>query len=87
MIHRRYTQLVFSFMMALFMSGIMSLAVLLINVGANEGTLARWLTTWPMTFSIALPTILLISPVVKRLVELMVMQQPNVKTEVEVEAE
>lgn len=83
MIHRRYTQLVFSFMMALFMSGIMSLAVLLINVGANAGTITRWLTTWPMTFSIALPTILLASPVVKRLVDLMMVNPAEADIEVE----
>lgn len=69
--------------MALFMSGIMSLAVLLVNVGANAETLTRWLTTWPMTFTIAFPTILLVSPVVKRLVDILIFTQPKAEIESE----
>ncbi|TPV62160.1 DUF2798 domain-containing protein [Aestuariibacter sp. GS-14] len=83
MINSRYAQLTFSFFMALFMSGIMSLAVLLVNVGANTETLTRWLTTWPMTFTIAFPTILLVSPVVKRLVDILIFTQPKAEIESE----
>lgn len=70
MISRKYITQVFSFFMAFFMSGLMSLMVSLINMGFDENILYLWLRAWSIAFVIAFPTILIISPYVQKLVEL-----------------
>ena len=68
MIAKKYTPLVFSFFMALLMSGIMSLVISLFNLGLVDGILLRWLHAWLFAFSVALPAIILVTPLVRRLV-------------------
>lgn len=70
MISRKYITQVFSFFMAFFMSGLMSLMVSLINMGFADDILYLWLKAWSIAFVIAFPTILIISPHVQKLVEL-----------------
>ncbi|WP_249976000.1 DUF2798 domain-containing protein [Vreelandella olivaria] len=68
----KYAQLIFSSLMALFMSCIMSLAITLYNVGFVDDILGMWLKAWLFAFVVALPVINLVSPVVHRLVRLLV---------------
>lgn len=67
MIAKKYAPLVFSFFMALLMSGIMSLVISLFNLGLVDGILLRWLKAWLFAFSVALPAIMLVTPLVRRL--------------------
>jgi hypothetical protein len=72
MIPKRFTNLVFSLFMSFIMSGMMSCIVTFINVGAVENFLFIWLKAWSMAFIIAFPILLLLTPMVKRLVSLVV---------------
>ena len=72
MIAKKYTTYVFSFFMALLMSAIMSMVVSLLNVGLVENIFAIWLRAWGISFVIAFPTVIVVTPLVKRLVNLMV---------------
>lgn len=68
MIAKKYTPFVFSFFMALLMSGIMSLVISLFNLGLVDDILGRWLHAWLFAFSVALPSIIAVTPVVRQLV-------------------
>ena len=70
MIPRIYQKTVFSFFMALLMSGVMSFAISLFNVGMVSNIIAIWLQAWGFAFFIAFPTIIIISPIVHKLVSL-----------------
>ena len=67
-IDRKYQRYVFSFIMALLMSCLMSLVITACNVGLVDDLLVRWLKAWAFAFSVALPAILVIGPLVNRLV-------------------
>ena len=58
--------------MALLMSCIMSLVISIFNVGFVDEIISIWLKAWSFAFTAAFPTVLLISPVVKKLVNLIV---------------
>lgn len=63
---------VFSFFMSLLMSCIMSLAISLLNVGFVDQIIMIWLKAWLLSFVIAFPTIVAVTPVVKKLVNLVI---------------
>lgn len=75
MIHPRFAPVVFALFMAFFMSGIMSLVVTTINIGFTDDLVLRWLNSWPMTFAIAFPTIMVVAPMVKRIVSRLILQE------------
>ena len=75
MIHPRFAPILFALFMAFFMSGIMSLVVTTINIGLVDDLILRWLNSWPMTFAIAFPTIMVVAPMVKRIVGRLIMQE------------
>ncbi len=64
--HPKHQGVVFSFLMALIMSGFMSCVILLINLGFTEQFLHIWLKAWATAFLIAFPTILTLAPFVRR---------------------
>ena len=72
MIPKRFTGQVFSFFMALLMSGIMSFVISAFNVGWVDGIALIWLRAWALAFAVAFPTIILITPVVRKLVAMVV---------------
>ncbi|MGM0825330.1 MAG: DUF2798 domain-containing protein [Pseudomonadota bacterium] len=74
MIDPKYSQLLFTFLTALFMSGVMSLVITLYNIGLVDGIVMIWLEAWLFAFIVALPVINLILPIVRRLVALLVKQ-------------
>jgi hypothetical protein len=75
MIDRKYHKLVFSFFMALFMSGIMSLVITVFNLGFISNLFELWLKSWGFAFSVAFPTIFAISPFVHKIVTAVVKPQ------------
>lgn len=63
----RAYQTVFSALMALFMSFLMSGAITAINIGLPPDFIAIWMHAWGYAFSIALPVIMVVAPVVRAL--------------------
>lgn len=57
----------FPFFMALFMSGLMSLQLLILNNGFNEGLLLTWINTWPKAFLVAFPSAVVVSPLITKI--------------------
>ena len=70
MIHSKYHRYVFAFFMSLLMSCIMSLVISIFNVGMVGNILRIWIESSALSFVIAFPTIVVISPTVNRLVSL-----------------
>lgn len=69
MIDRKYQHIVFALLMSLLMSCIMSFVISVFNVGLVHNIAAIWLKAWLFAFLIAFPTIMLVVPVVRYLVE------------------
>lgn len=72
MIKKQYSSYVFSFFMALLMSGIMSFVISVFNLGLPANILTLWLKAWAMAFLIALPAIIMVTPLVRKLVSLVI---------------
>ncbi|MEW6984146.1 DUF2798 domain-containing protein [Colwelliaceae bacterium 6471] len=77
MISRKHHKLVFSFFMALLMSGIMSFVISVFNVGMVANIITIWLQAWSFAFIVAFPTIIIISPLVHKLVALVLHEESN----------
>jgi len=77
MIPRKHHKIVFSFFMALLMSGIMSFVISVFNVGMVPNIITLWLKAWSFAFTIAFPTILIVSPLVHKLVSLVLHEETN----------
>lgn len=77
MISRKHQKTVFSFFMALLMSGIMSFVISVFNVGLVENIMTIWLQAWSFAFVIAFPTIIMVSPIVHKLVSLVLSEESN----------
>ncbi len=77
MIARKHHKIVFSFFMALLMSGIMSFVISVFNVGMVPNITTIWLKAWSFAFVIAFPTIIVVSPVVHKLVSLVLHEESN----------
>ena len=72
LIPRKYTPYVFAFFMALLMSCFMSFVISVLNVGLDDEIISIWLKAWGYAFTVAFPTVIIISPVVRKLVKLLV---------------
>lgn len=72
MIPSRYSPYVFSFFMSLLMSGVMSFCITTLNLGWVADLLWLWLKAWSAAFVIAFPTIVLVTPLVRKLVSLVI---------------
>lgn len=77
MIDRKHHKIVFSFFMSLLMSCIMSLVISIFNVGLVSNIIFIWLKAWAFAFTVAFPTILLVSPLVHKLVSLVLKEDNN----------
>jgi len=60
--------------MALLMSCLMSLVISLFNVGLVNNILSIWMKAWGFAFVIAFPSVVVVTPAVRRLVALVVRQ-------------
>lgn len=74
MIDKKYQNTVFAFLMALFMSCIMSLVICIFNVGLVDNIIHIWLKAWVFAFVVAFPTVSFVAPVVRKLVGMIVKQ-------------
>ena len=63
---------IFAFVMGFFMSGIMSFVISVFNVGLVDNIFSLWLQAWSFAFIVAFPTIVLISPMVKKITSTLV---------------
>jgi len=72
MIDKKYQGLVFSFFMAMFMSGVMSLVITTYNVGLVENITFLWLKSWGFSFIVAFPATVTVSPLVHVIVALVI---------------
>ncbi|MDX2367129.1 MAG: DUF2798 domain-containing protein [Colwellia sp.] len=77
MISRKHHKLVFSFFMSLLMSGIMSFVISVFNVGMVANIITLWLKAWSFAFVVAFPTIIIVSPLVHKLVSLVLHDDSN----------
>ena len=75
MIDRKYQHIVFAFFMALLMSCLMSLVISIFNVGFANNILYIWLKAWSFAFTIAFPSVVIVSPVVRKLVSITLKQE------------
>jgi len=71
-INKKYEFVLFAFLMALFMSGFMSLIVTFINVGFIDGILTMWIEAYWKAFLVAFPTIFLVVPQIRKVVNILV---------------
>ncbi len=72
MIPNLYSPYVFSFFMSLLMSAVMSFCITVLNLGWVANLLWLWLNAWSAAFVIAFPTIVLMTPLVRKLVALVI---------------
>jgi hypothetical protein len=63
--------------MALLMSGIMSFVISVFNVGLVTNIIRLWLQAWSFAFIVAFPTIIMVSPLVHKLVSLVLHEEGN----------
>ena len=68
-IHRRHAPQLLALFTSLFMSFLMSGFITLINVGLPADFVGRWMHAFALAFAAAFPTILVVMPVARRLVE------------------
>lgn len=54
-INKKYERVTFSFLMAFFMSAVISFFMVLVNVGFQSAFIGTWLTTWGTALLIAFP--------------------------------
>ncbi|MEH6610235.1 MAG: DUF2798 domain-containing protein [Halioglobus sp.] len=73
MVPQKHQSLLFAFLMALLMSGVMSLALSLsVYEWPIQNLMWHWLKDWHLSFWVAMPTTLLVTPLVKKLTALLV---------------
>jgi len=64
--------------MSLLMSCIMSFVISVFNIGLVDGIVLIWLKAWGFAFVVAFPTIIAVSPIVRKLVNAVVEQGSEV---------
>lgn len=62
-------RIVFAFLMGTVTTGLVSLTVVLINLGFADTFWRIWLKSWATAFLVVVPVILLVSPQIARLVD------------------
>lgn len=68
----RYAAVIFPVMMATTMACLMTFVVTTINTGMDAGFLARWGQAFVFSWPIAVPSVMLVAPLCKRLTALLV---------------
>ncbi len=68
-ISRKYYNFVFSTLIAFLMSLFMSFVLTAVNIGFRSYFMVAWLRSFGLGFVVALPTSLLVIPLVRRMIE------------------
>ncbi len=63
--------------MSLFMSCIISFIICIYNFGLGNNIIAIWLNAWFLSFVVSFPTIILVSPIIYRLVNVVISDEYN----------
>lgn len=66
---KRFATLLFAFLMSISLSGFLSAAITVINTGIDAGFVSRWLPAYGLAWSLAFPSVTIIAPRVRRLVD------------------
>ena len=69
MIPAKYSKLTFSFFLSIFMSCVVSGVSVLNTTGLVDTFLNLWMTAWLKSWVVAFPTILIVAPLTRRLVD------------------
>ncbi|HBA35274.1 MAG TPA: DUF2798 domain-containing protein [Gammaproteobacteria bacterium] len=72
MIPRRFQFQTFSFLMSLLMSGVISLAMLSLELAAVMDVITQWPRAWGMSMLIAFPVSMVTVPITQKLVSIIV---------------
>ena len=75
MIPHKFQFQTFSFLMSLFMSGVMSLAMLSIESAAFLDVITHWPRAWGISLLVAFPISLVIVPITQKLVSRIVVSE------------
>lgn len=62
-------KIAFALIMGIATTGIISFTVILVNIGFQSNFLKIWIKSWGLAYVVAIPTILLIAPRIKKLVD------------------
>ena len=62
-------KIAFALIMGGITTAIISFTLILINVGFSEKFLGIWLKSWGIAYLVAIPTILIIGPIIQKLVD------------------
>ncbi len=75
---KKYGQFLFYVLMAFLMSGLMTFVITLFNIGIDMSRIApvffAWMRSWAVAFVAALPALMIVTPVVRRLVTQLVVE-------------
>jgi hypothetical protein len=74
-------RLYFPFFMALFMSGLMSLQLLIIANGMSTDLISIWINTWPKAFLVAFPSAIVVSPIINKICTYLKSKPTAIKSE------
>lgn len=75
MINRKYQHIVFAFFMASLMSCLMSFIISIFNMGFVDHIFTLWLKAWAFSFCVAFPSVIVVAPIVRRLVNMTLKQE------------
>jgi hypothetical protein len=64
----------FAMMMGVITTGVISFTLIALNLGFNERFLRIWLRSWGVGYAVAIPAILILSPLVQRAVDALLKQ-------------
>lgn len=74
MINKKYEFYIFSFLVTLFMSFVISGVLVFVNLGFINDFLLIWLSSWGKAWLVAFPSVLLIIPFVRKLMVRIIIQ-------------
>lgn len=72
MLDQKYHGIVFAFFMSLLMSCLMSFVITVFNIGLVHNLFFIWVKAWGFAFIIAFPAVILVTPAVRILVDLVI---------------
>ncbi|MFD2264751.1 DUF2798 domain-containing protein [Lacibacterium aquatile] len=73
-IPKRYEAYAFGFLLSGMMSAVVSLIATLRAVGLTAEVPHLWLTSWPIAWAVAFPTVLVVAPTVRKILARIVRQ-------------
>lgn len=66
---KQFAPVLFAFIMSTSLGGLMSAVITGLNTGFGPGFMDRWLPAYALAFSLAFPSVTLIAPIVRRVVD------------------